>query len=342
MLIAVLQHARYTGIDTPFGCKKICYNEKKLENIYILRREMLERILFMSSATQIEKIGFIRLQITMQAPDAAFAESQWLGSTLRGAIGHALVQRCCPEQHFHCENCSAPCSAGLLFASATPNQSEEAVNPFVLDCTEQPWQGGCLCFGLTFFANGLSAVEDTMLALRDGLELGKSKVSLRLMKILDAVTQESLYDGFLLCKPKTHYLQCSEQIYSRYCIEFLTPYRSKLKTEEFGFEQLIRALLRRISTVMKQSGTEPQFDYPTLIAQSQKIRVEYRILNPVGHQRYSSRTHSYWEVTGFTGVMVVSGDMQSLLPLLRMGEVIGAGKLCVMGLGKLKVSAILG
>ncbi|MBQ9111736.1 MAG: CRISPR system precrRNA processing endoribonuclease RAMP protein Cas6, partial [Oscillospiraceae bacterium] len=94
------------------------------------------------------------------------------------------------------------------------------------------------------------------------------------------------------------------------------------------------------STVMRQAGMEPEFDYAGLIAKSEQIRTQHRMLTPVSRTRYSSRTDTRWDVTGFTGAMIVSGDFSELLPLLRMTEIVGAGKLCVMGLGRIKVSAL--
>ncbi len=294
----------------------------------------------MHYSSLISQIGFIRLHVRMEAVSGSPPSGAWLGSAIRGAIGTAMLRRFCPEGQFHCEHCTQPCSTGILFSSARPNQSEEAVNPYVIDCPEDALTEGTLQFGLTLFAGGLDAAPDVMLALRDGITLGKERLPFRLTGITDCDTEESLFDGMLLRQPTVHVLQEDASPAKRYCIEFLTPYRSKFPTANFGFAQLTRAMLRRISTILRQSGVEPDFDYAALIQKAEQIQIQYRMLTPVSRTRYSSRTDSRWDVTGFTGAMIVSGDFEDFLPLLRMTEIVGAGKLCVMGLGKISVSAL--
>lgn len=294
----------------------------------------------MNDLSLISQIGFIRLQICMESVSGVLPQGKWFGSAVRGAIGSAMLRRFCPEGQFHCEDCAHPCSTGVLFSSARPDHSEEAVNPYIIDCRENAFSEGTLHFELTFFANGLDAASDVMLALRDGIVLGKEKSMFRLTGITDAVTGESLFDGVFLREPAVHVLSAETQAAQRYCIEFLTPYRSKISAADFGFAQLTRAMLRRISTILRQSGIEPDFDYAGLIRRAEQIQTQYRMLTSVSQTRYSSRTHTQWDVTGFTGAMIVSGDLAEFLPLLHMTEIVGAGKLCVMGLGRIKVSAL--
>ena len=118
----------------------------------------------MNDLSLISQIGFIRLQICMEAVSGVLPQRKWLGSALRGAIGNAMLHRFCPEQQFHCENCTHPCSTGILFSSAKPDHSEEAVNPYVIDCPDEAFSDGQLRFGLTFFARGLEAAEHVMRA----------------------------------------------------------------------------------------------------------------------------------------------------------------------------------
>ncbi|MBQ8725264.1 MAG: CRISPR system precrRNA processing endoribonuclease RAMP protein Cas6 [Oscillospiraceae bacterium] len=285
-------------------------------------------------------IGYIRLQIKMKLVSGGTPRGKWFGSAIRGAIGSAMLSRFCPERQFHCETCEHLCSTGILFSTAKPDRSEEAVNPYIIECPENALEDGVLQFWLTFFGNGLFAASDVMLALRDGIVLGKEQLSFTLCEINDAVTDKPLFDGLLMRKPDTHFLQYNEESFNRCCIEFLTPYRTKFPAADFGFAQLTRAMLRRLSTLMRQSGIEPDFDYKSIIAKAEQIKMEYRILTPVRRTRYSSRTASRWDVTGFTGAMIVSGDFTDFLPLLRITEIIGAGKLCVMGLGKIRISAL--
>ncbi len=101
-------------------------------------------------------------------------------------------------------------------------------------------------------------------------------VKFQLTAIIDDITEESLFDGFLLKKPKIHYLKISEALAERYCIEFLTLYLTKYPVEKFGFPQLIRATLHRKSTILCQLYVASDFDYDALIHHSENIVTDYR------------------------------------------------------------------
>ena len=294
----------------------------------------------MNYFSQIEKIGFICLEIRMKPVKIGYTAKIWGSSAIRGALGDAMIHRFCPQHKFNCDICQTPCSTATLFSTANPDKSEQAVNPYIIDYNENILENGDISFKITFFANGLSTVDDVMLALRDGLTLGKDN-KFQLVEIIDTITDETLFDGFLMRKATTHYLNCNCSPADRYCIEFLSPYRTKYPIEEFGFSQLIRAMLRRTSTILRQIDIEPDIDYGCIIEKSEKIKTDYRLFSKESRTRYSSRTNSRWDVTGFTGAMIVSGDFSDFLPLMRISEIIGVGKLCVMGLGKIKISAII-
>ncbi len=58
-----------------------------------------------------------------------------------------------------------------MFVTAKPDQSEQGVNPYIINCNAKPFSESFLRFDITFFANGLSAAYDVMLALKDGIYL---------------------------------------------------------------------------------------------------------------------------------------------------------------------------
>lgn len=294
----------------------------------------------MNYFSQIEKIGFIRLKILMKPVSVGYTPQKWGSSAIRGALGNAMLRRFCPQQNFSCDICETQCSAAILFTTANPDKSEQAVNPYIIDYNEIIAENGDISFNITFFAKGLSAVDDVILALKDGIILGNDN-HFQLIEIVDAATNELLFDGFLLKKAEIHYLNIDFTTADRYCIEFLTPYRAKIHIDEFGFPQLIRAMLRRTSTILRQIGIEPDFNYKDLIEKSEKIKTDYRFFNNESRTRYSSRSNTRWDVTGFTGIMIVSGDFSDFLPLMRISEIIGVGKLCVMGHGKIRISALI-
>lgn len=287
------------------------------------------------------KISYIKMNIKMRAE--GFAElPEWTGSTIRGAIGTELLSALCirGDGEYRCGECAEKCSAGILYASGSEAPNEQSVSPYIVSAGENSFDGENIEFGITLFSEGVKAAEDVLKILKKGLMLGASRVRFRLESVEDAVTDDVIYDGLCMIRPEIHEILPEYEYAEKLYVEFLTPYKTKVSAREFGFEQLVRAMLRRISTVMRLEGTEPDFDYQLLVEKASHVKLKYEDLRFVKTQRYSNRSESKMEVCGFTGMMVFEGDITPFMPLIRITEIIHAGKMCVMGLGEIKVCVL--
>ncbi len=281
-------------------------------------------------------IPYIKLGISM-IPEKKVSLPEWASSTVRGAFGNRILEACCDEGKYNCSECPYICSAGLLYGNAQPDRSEEAVNPYIINCEKDAFDGRKLFFDFTLFSDGVETVDDVLAVLNSGLFLGKERIRFDIEEITDLVTGEIIFDGEGFYKPDVHIMDFKEEKARKICIEFATPYKTKLNSKDFKFEQLIRAVLRRVSSVMRLSGEEPGFDYQDLIEKSAVINTRYRALTNEMLSRYSNRAGAKMDFGGFTGVMICEGDLTEFMPLLRAAEILHAGKMCVMGLGKIKV-----
>ena len=88
---------------------------------------------------------------------------------------------------------------------------------------------------------------------------------------------------------------------------------------------------------MRLSEIYPDFDYQKIISESSGIITKYRDIRNEKMRRYSNRAGAKMDFAGFTGVMICEGDLGGFIPLLRAAEILHAVKMCVMGLGKIKV-----
>lgn len=101
------------------------------------------------------------------------------------------------------------------------------------------------------------------------------------------------------------------------------------------FHVLVRNLLRRLSTLSYFYQQKPiDLDFKGLIARAQAVSGEAISIRWVDWERYSGRTKTSMDFSGFTGRMRYSGDLSDYLPLLLYGSIVNVGKGSTFGLGQ--------
>src|SRR5262249_28652819 len=131
----------------------------------------------------------------------------------------------------------------------------------------------------------------------------------------------------------------------RIALHFLTPARIRTDGDyrsELSFQDLIRALLRRLSSLCYfHCNCELSVDFKSLIGQSSSVRTVATQLRWQRQERFSSKQHQRIEMGGVTGTVTFEApDGETLapyLPLLAAGEWVHVGKGTVMGLGKYRL-----
>jgi len=128
-------------------------------------------------------------------------------------------------------------------------------------------------------------------------------------------------------------------------VRFLTPTRIRSSGDfrmEITFQDLIRALLRRLSSLCYfHCGGELKVDFKGLIEQAAAVRTVNSNLRWQRQDRVSGRQHRRIEMGGVIGSVTFAASNEQgfvpFLPLLTAGEWVHVGKGCVMGLGKFRV-----
>ena len=266
----------------------------------------------------------------------------WFSSTIRGALGTELINNYCNLTETKCELCKKKCPAGILFAGDPHYTKEQVVSPYIISGDE--FDGENLTFKITLFSNAVAAANDVVSVLKKGLSLGSGKKRFELVSVTDDETGDVIFDGAIQTEPEIKSFscgpECSFETVSTVRVDFVTPYNCKTETDKFTFETLVRAMLRRIRSVYRLEGNELDIDYNSVIERASQVKTAEQSFQNRKTQRYSNRSSSKMNVTGFTGYAVYKGDLKEFMSFLRLTEVIHAGKLCVMGLGEIIVTVI--
>ena len=138
-------------------------------------------------------------------------------------------------------------------------------------------------------------------------------------------------------------------------LRWLTPLRLQqqgkpvFKPQQLDAQGLVRALLRRQMQWQQMTDQKPHVPTPNSSPEqqdplqcAQACTLDTRLLQWHDIQRHSGTQNQKLPLGGLIGAATLSGPtaaMQTLLPLLQLGERLHIGKETVMGLGRYRLSA---
>ncbi len=111
-------------------------------------------------------------------------------------------------------------------------------------------------------------------------------------------------------------------------------------TIDFTFRMLVFKMIRRVLELAHFHVPAAKIDWefhPLLVA-ADDVKIAHRDLRWVDWERRSNRQKTEMMMGGFTGEMVLEGDLAPFAELLRICEVVHVGKGCVFGNGKIQIN----
>lgn len=291
--------------------------------------------------------------------------SSFRGSTLRGALISSLNKIVCVQtQMKDCEDCMVKenCVFALLFKSF-PTQDDRLFNssirsiprPYTLfippDTGKEFSPRDKLVFKLILFGEANDFLGHIILALKrlEEVGIGKGRGKFVLEKILskdDTVVyrrgEDKIYtNNTLHCGVDFNDIKRkADQI----DIHFITPCRIKHDRsyrDILEFHHLIRSLCRRISVLSAYyCNTLVSWDFDALIQKAEQVVIKSQGFEWMDKKRYSSRQDQLLKIGGVVGRVVYEGELTPFIPVLRLGEVIQAGKNTTFGLGRYRIKDI--
>ncbi|OGR06482.1 MAG: hypothetical protein A2511_10815 [Deltaproteobacteria bacterium RIFOXYD12_FULL_50_9] len=290
------------------------------------------------------------------------------GSTLRGALGHALKKIACALRRNSCDSCllTGTCPYAFLFETEKIDRRATAANtrlsgrphPYVLvppvDHSRHYNIGDSFSFALKLFGKA----NDFLPHLIYGIELmgqeglGRKQDTNPGLFSLAKVFQDGqkIYDGdsrILQPIPQHPDLLLTDQPavpVDDLTVQLKTPLRLKQKNhlqgEALPFQTLIRAALRRISSLENFYGNgEPPLDYKGLTHRAGLVKTMNNNCRWIEFERYSSRQKTTMMIGGLSGIVQYAGELTEFLPVLRYCEQTHLGKQTSFGLGQIQISA---
>jgi len=280
------------------------------------------------------------------------------GSTFRGAFGTALKRAVCVTRTRECLSCllNSRCIYAQTFeakslAGAGSHKMATPSVPYVIEPpldqsvnfrAGSPFDFSLLLFGpandsLPYFVYafeimGASGIGKKIQGQRGGFTL--DSVSCGGKIIYDSRTKKlSSQSPVALQHPHA----ADDTTESSVTVKMLTPLRLKQNNElsaHLPFELLVRAMLRRVSTLFEQFGDgEPPLDYRGLVFRAREVKTVSSALRWLDWERYSNRQEQAMMMGGIMGTVTYHGAIVPYLPLLELCRTLHIGKQSSFGLG---------
>lgn len=295
------------------------------------------------------------------------ALNPFLGSALRGAIGHSLRKIACLPLCRDVDTCILRdrCAYAYLFETPVPQGAarlrnmERLPHPFLVEpppARSEPWRKGEeLRFHVLLVGRAVDHFPFLVAAVHrlasEGL--GSGRLPLSLAGVDEAPEKgrgRNLWPGENdaierleaqnFAPPPSPF---REGTVPRLSVRFVTPVRLVADgkvTSELTFRRLARSVIARLSSLLYfHCGRELDVDFKGRLDAAGDVRLASANLAVESLARWSNRQQSRLQLDGLTGEVVFEGEpLREWWPFLAAGRIVHAGKGTVFGLGRYEIS----
>lgn len=267
--------------------------------------------------------------------------SEFKGSMLRGAFGHALRRAACTMGAGQaCESCAlhTVCAHARLFETFIEGDAppflkglKEAPRPYVIEVSDTRREllpGETFAFDLVLLGQAIAFEPYVRLAVErmaaTGLGAGKAPF---------AVSPGPAETGTTAADAGT--LRSASD---RISLRFLSPTRFKVQGKLVAHptpRQLTFQMLRRVleTATFHVPYAAVDWNFRALLDHADTLTVERSTLRWHDWRRFSNRQNTEMLFGGFVGDLTLTGDLEPLLPLFRAVETLHVGKGTTFGMG---------
>lgn len=292
------------------------------------------------------KIITLRAVFAAQKPGTL---PRYLGSTVRGVLGHCMREFVCTAGDTKCFLCRK--RQECLYVKYFSNTEGEggAVNPYAIHVLKEgrtEWQEGDECvFDVTLFGMAAEAAGiylDGILAM-EKKGWGASRIPFRLIRITEPSSGRLIYvrGRTWIRNLVPHPMKIREQAAQTVMVSFDTPLRivsGKELVKLPDFTNLIRFLSGRISAV-SQNFTDNGIEWnEKMLKRAENITISGSDMRQVDFKRYSiNQKGNRLELPAVKGWVLYEGDLSVFTPVLEAGTYLHVGKGATIGFGHYEV-----
>ena len=288
--------------------------------------------------------------------DSKESVSAFPAATLRGGFGITLRGLVCAASlSVLCRECilRGNCVYARVFEpSPTPeaprlNKIENIPRPFILSPVQKEDK---LSVNLTLFGNAGESLPYFIYTLNalGKKGLGRHRIRFSVTNVLNTDGETVYSSGSNVINPKglPNVLQIlpGAPEHGKAKLHFITPFIIRENGRVLGSispRTFIATLLRRATNLNAFYGKNPETitDPEPYIKAAETLAMAWD-LHQRNQTRFSTRQLQEIDYTGFTGSVTMEGNLGTLMPLLKTGEITGVGKNTVFGFGKYKLEFV--
>ena len=300
-------------------------NQRKLLSLFF-------RPLYSTSKNKVvntvEKFEYSKIDVIVKGKKPQY----FMGSMLRGALGYSLKKVTCINPSFTCNECFAKMSCLYYDFFETKNSYHKYRLDFSLDSE-------LFEFSLFLYGDAKDKLPYLLSALHKlFIENGIGKDRLKPKEFFFYINSKTTYDGKEFKIPKNYINEFHLDRYSPDIkLQLCSPLRIKKNNslvgkKEFDLIDILNSIHKRYQQLTNQESSKIQFE--------QNYKIEKKDIKWKQLTRYSNRQRAKMNIDGLMGDIIIKNLDKQSYELLKLGEIIGAGKQTVMGLGKIKVEDI--
>ncbi len=323
---------------------------------------------------QFENIRLSRFEIVLQARGEAILPAL-IGSSLRGAFGHALKAISCSVRHQDCEKCflSEVCLYPTIFEPTSNSKIKDLPRAFVFEPPIPPFtrqisenqtlklrvaENGKISFGLTLIGEVTKKLPYFIYAfdLMSQHGLGENRHQFSVSEVFQIglnAEKSSIYTPGLAKILSFSENNLRDFVEARSIefgqtknlkITFQTPLRIRRNRElleKLNFSEFFKQCSLRLKFLSENYGQRLDYDYQSLMKLAETVECisdkfwKHRV------NRRSNRQHKSIEIDGILGeIMFQTADFGSFLPFLLAGELLNIGSASSLGLGKYSIEKV--
>lgn len=274
----------------------------------------------------------------------------YLGSMIRGIIGHCIRDFYCDYPEKRCFLCSKRSQCMYVRHFSNTGGEAGAINPYtiyVYGNGKQQWKKGDVCiFYLTIFGKAAAHASIYLDALRLAEEKGwgAARLPFRLVHVMNPASHTLVYAAGRSWTRNLipTALQVEEKTVSNAYLQFDTPVRIVSGNQLFtslSFEILIQFLTRRIALITTAcTDNEIDWDAEELVKEAGKIKVLKEDWRTCPFARYSMNQKGNrleWDTR--MGWVLYEGELSKFVPILEAGKYLHIGKGATIGFGHYEI-----